>query len=156
MEKMKSKIIERKHMEMKRKAELKRKHEEIKDHVKQAFEKTDQNLREQDRKDVEKIIGTDKKTVLTMQTIMLRRMMWMRDNFMNALQTYGQWIEDMNKELEEAKYANGELKCLIEALTEHGDDQESRMKVQIKKLQTENTNLKKDLTALSEKWEEGT
>ena len=153
---MKSKIIERKHMEIKRKAELKRKNEEIKEHVKQAFDKTEQSLKEQDRKDMEKLTTVDKKTVLTMQTIMLRRMMWMRDNFMNALQTYGQWIEDMNKELEEAKYANGELKCLIEALTEHGDDQESRMKVQIKKLQTENTNLKKDLTALSEKWEEGT
>ena len=156
MEKMKNKVIERKHMEIQRKAELKRKNEEIKEHVKTAFDKTEQSLRDQDRKDMEKLSGMDKKTVLTMQTIMLRRMMWMKDNFMTALQTYGQWIEDMSKELEEAKTANADLKSLMEALTEHGDDQESKMMAKIKKLQTENTKLKKDVTALSEKLEEGT
>ena len=45
MEKKKNKVIERKHVEIQRKAELQRKNEEIKEHVKQAFDKTEQSLR---------------------------------------------------------------------------------------------------------------
>ena len=154
MEKLKNGAIMREEKEFRRKAEIKIKHDEMKEHVKTAFEKTEENLRNQDRKDMEKVTETDKKTVVVMQTIMLRRMMWMKENFTTALEKYGQWTEDLNKELESLRSANVELFCMVEALSEHGDKQEAEMMTKIKNLQNENTKLKKEVASLSEKREE--
>ena len=102
---------------------------------------------------MEKVTGTEKKTVLVMQTIFLRRLMWMKENFTKALEKYGQWTEDLGKELETLRSANVELLCTVEALSEHGDKQESSMTAKIRSLQNENMKLKTEVASLREETE---
>ena len=154
MEKLKNEATMREEKEHSQKPEIKKKHEEMKEHVKQKLENTEQSLRDQDRTDMEKITGTVKKTVLVMQTIFLRRLMWMKENFATALEKYGQWTEDLGIELETLRSANVQLLCTVEALSEHGDKQEASMTAKIRSLQNENLKLKQEVASLREETEE--
>ena len=119
--------------------------ENMKGKLKETLDETEQRLREQDRNDLDKLTGTDKKTLLTLHTIMLRRIVWMRDNFTDALEKHGKWLEEVHMELEEARAENETLECALEAMTKNWDKQKANTDAKIKRLQIENDNLKKQV-----------